>query len=58
MLVHVWASSAPAAPPNEMMVCAPSFCALVISALVGELLIGCESPQIGVQPEPMMNAAV
>ena len=42
----------------RIMVCAPSLCARAISALVGELLIGRESPQIGVQPEPMMNAAV
>src|SRR2546430_10307544 len=56
--VHDWASSAPAAPPNEMMVWAPSLCAFAIFALAVQLLMSCESPQIGVQPLPMMKAAV
>ena len=56
--VHDWPSSAPAAPPNAMIVLAPAPCARAISVLAIELSMPCESPQIGVQPLPMTNAAV
>src|SRR5262245_4888054 len=58
VFVQDWASSTPAAPPNEMIVCAPSLCARAIFALAPELLMSSVSPQIGVQPLPLMNAAV
>src|SRR5579859_101309 len=58
-LVQDWASSTPSAPPNETIGVAPSDSALLISPLtVGSFVTGSVSPQIGVQPDPITNAAV
>src|SRR5258705_2173061 len=46
VFVQDWPSSAPAAPPKEMMVCAPSLCARAISAFAVESLMPSETPQI------------
>ena len=49
----------PASPPNDTIGCAPSDSARVMSAVTaGSLLTGRVSPQIGVQPDPITNAAV
>ena len=57
-LVQDWPNSAPPAPPNEMIVLAPAACARAIRAFTVEFSMPSVSPQIGVQPEPMTNAAV
>ena len=49
----------PASPPKETIGWAPSDSAVVISPVtVGSLVTGSVSPQIGVQPLPMTNAAL
>ncbi len=58
-LVQESASSIPDAPPNETIGWAPSASAVVISpVIVGSLVTGRVSPQIGVQPLPVTNAAL
>jgi hypothetical protein len=58
-LVQVKDSGSPASPPEEMMTCAPSDLAVVISApIVGSLPIGRVSPQMSEQPSPVAKAAV
>ena len=58
-LVQDCASSIPDAPPKETIGCAPWPSAVVISPVtVGSLLTGRVSPQMGVQPLPVTNAAL
>ena len=53
------ASSLPDSPPKDTMGWAPSASAVVISLVtVGSLVTGRVSPQMGVQPLPITNAAV
>ncbi len=58
-LVQDCANSTPPAPPKDTITCAPADCAEEMSPeTVGSLVTGNVSPQIGVQPLPITNAAV
>src|SRR6266702_2018524 len=58
-VVHAIASSVPPAPPKETIGVAPSALAVASSwSIVGSLVTGSVSPQIGEQPELITNAAV
>src|SRR5438046_8920162 len=56
--VQDWASSVPPAPPKAMLVLAPAPSALESLALAPDVVMASVSPQMGVQPLPMTNAAV